>query len=109
MHPSGKHCPTEYPIPFKAYWSDYLEEEEEIQGQNKDNNKFPDIEDEDSDLEKQKNTDILFPQPSPESTSSSKIPNSQLSKPFMDKLTKQNSVSSEEGEKTSEDSLDDIV
>ena len=43
--PAGKLCPTEYPLPIKADWSDDSEEEKETQWQNKDKDKYSDIED----------------------------------------------------------------
>ena len=50
--PTGNLCLIKYPIPFKADWSDDLEEEKDTQGQIKDEDNFSDIEDWDGDLEK---------------------------------------------------------
>ena len=47
--PTGKLCPIEYSIPFKADWSDPLEEEKDTHGQNKNEDNFSDIKDWDGD------------------------------------------------------------
>ena len=105
---TGKLCPTEYPIPFKADWSDDSEEEKDSQQQNKNEDNFSDIEVWDGDLEKHKKLEVQELKNNDNQTSQ-KAPNphphlilkliSQPSKPFMDRFSNQISVSSEEGQK----------